>query len=177
MLDDDQTKASVSSVYLNLRNNFLVLSHRNTFDEPLGLISVSAHQTHFLLQLAARPASELLFSDLQSIQLSAARPPSDLVPVQEPCDDPSEGARSVQLFLGGFLFERHLGAHGALHGSLHQPGGQVDGEEGAACRPQPVPPEPALRLHGGWGGRSTLTLLYLQMFMIIIIITSALICH
>lgn len=54
---------------------------------------------------------------------------------------------SVHFFLSRFLFERRLRAHGVLHGFLHQPGDHVDGEERPAGRPQPVPPEPALRLH------------------------------
>lgn len=44
-------------------------------------------------------------------------------------------------------FERHLWPCDALHGSLHQPGAQVDGDKCPSCHPQPVPPEPALRLH------------------------------
>lgn len=62
---------------------------------------------------------------------------------------------SVQSFLCRLLFERSLRAHGAPHGSLHQPGDQVDADERPAGRPQPVPPEPALRLHpaSSAGGR------------------------
>lgn len=44
-----------------------------------------------------------------------------------------------------------LRARGALRGSLHGPGGQVDGDEGAAGGPQPVPPEPAPRRHSSAG--------------------------
>ncbi|KAF0036935.1 hypothetical protein F2P81_009809 [Scophthalmus maximus] len=46
-----------------------------------------------------------------------------------------------------FLSERRLGVGGALHRSLQQPRDQVDGEEGSAPGPQPVPPDPAARLH------------------------------
>lgn len=61
---------------------------------------------------------------------------------------PHSEQQSVQFFLCRFLFEcRCLRAHRALYGSLHQPGGQVDGEERPAGRPQPVPPDPALRFH------------------------------
>lgn len=61
---------------------------------------------------------------------------------------PHSEQQSVQFFLCRFLFERRcLRAHRALYGSLHQPGGQVDGEERPAGRPQPVPPDPALRFH------------------------------
>lgn len=49
-----------------------------------------------------------------------------------------------------------LGVDGGPHGSLHQPDGQMDGDEGATRHQQPIPADPVLRLHvcGGIRGVS-----------------------